>query len=41
MDFLNFVTALHQELRVDIPERDYAKLATLEAAERYLAERLF
>jgi acyl carrier protein len=39
MDFLNFVTALHQELRVEIPERDYAKLATLEGAEHYLAER--
>lgn len=29
MDFLNFVVALHKELRVDIPEADYPKYATL------------
>lgn len=40
MDFLNFVTALHKELRVEIPERDYAQLATLEGAESYLTERV-
>lgn len=30
MDFLNFVVALHKELRVDIPEADYPKYATLD-----------
>ena len=29
MDFLNFVIALHEALKVEIPETDYAKLATL------------
>ena len=32
MDFLNFVIALHKELHVEIPEKDYPKLATLQAA---------
>jgi hypothetical protein len=30
MDFLNFVIALHRDVEVNIPERDYPKLATLE-----------
>jgi len=30
MDFLNFLVALHKELRVDIPEADYPKYATLD-----------
>jgi acyl carrier protein len=29
MDFLNFVIGLHKELHVEIPERDYGRLATL------------
>jgi acyl carrier protein len=40
MDFLNFVLALHASLGVDIPERDYGKLATLETCVDYLQERL-
>jgi len=36
MDFLNFVTALHQRLGVDIPEADYPSLATLNKAVAYL-----
>jgi acyl carrier protein len=36
MDFLNFVIALHKELGVEIPERDYAKLATLRGCLEYL-----
>ncbi len=39
MDFLNFVLALHRDLAVDVPERDYAKLATLESAVAYLLVR--
>jgi len=39
MDFLNFITALHKRLQVDIPEADYAKLTTLAGAEAYLATR--
>ncbi len=29
MDFLNLVTALHDETGVDVPERDYPELATV------------
>jgi acyl carrier protein len=37
MDLLNFVIALHQELKLEIPEADYAKLATLDGCVEYLA----
>ena len=40
MDFLNFVTALHHRLGVDVPEIDYPKLATLDGAVAYLEARL-
>ena len=30
MDFLNFVIAMNQDLGVEIPEADYAKLNTLD-----------
>ncbi len=40
MDMLNFVIGLHEALHVDIPEADYAKLATLDGAVAYLASRL-
>jgi acyl carrier protein len=36
MDFLNFVVAVHHRLGVDIPERDYPKLLTLDGAVNYL-----
>ncbi len=37
MDFLNFVIALHQTLHVEIPERDYPQLVTLDGCINYLA----
>ena len=40
MDFLNFVIGLHTSLGVDVPEADYGKLATLNAAINYLESRL-
>ena len=40
MDFLNFVIALHDALKVDIPERDYAQLASIANAVRYLAGKI-
>lgn len=40
MDFLNFVTAIHHRLGVDIPELDYPKLATLDGAVGYLETKL-
>jgi acyl carrier protein len=40
MDFLNFVIALHEATRIDIPERDYPQLASLNGCIAYLGERL-
>ena len=40
MDFLNFVLALHDRLRIDIPEADYPRLSTLDGAAAYLAAKL-
>ena len=37
MDFLNFVIALHQKLQLEIPERDYPKLITLNGCIDYLS----
>ena len=39
MDVLNIMIALHEALHVDIPETDYPKLATLNGAVAYLAQR--
>jgi acyl carrier protein len=39
MDFLNFVIAIHETLHVEIPEKDYSKLATLDGCIEYLATR--
>lgn len=36
MDFLNFVSELSERLGVDIPERDYPKLSTVDGAVAYL-----
>lgn len=40
MDFLNFVTAVHEALKVDIPEADYAKIQSVDACVGYLAGKL-
>lgn len=40
MDFLNFVIAIHESLGVDVPEADYAQIASVEQAQRYLEGRL-
>jgi acyl carrier protein len=39
MDVLNIMIGLHEALHVDIPETDYSKLATLNGAVAYLAQR--
>jgi acyl carrier protein len=39
MDFLSFLTALSEELHVEIPEADYGKLATIEGCVAYLGGR--
>jgi len=40
MDFLNFITAVHHRLNIDIPEIDYPKLITLDGAITYIAAKL-
>lgn len=40
MDFLNLMVALHDGLGVEIPEIDYPKVASLDAAAAYLSPRL-
>jgi acyl carrier protein len=40
MDFLNFVIAVHESLGVEVPERDYRKLATLGGCVDYIASAL-
>ena len=36
MDFLNIVTAIHEETGLDIPEADYPKIASLNQCVTYL-----
>ncbi|HTP23530.1 MAG TPA: phosphopantetheine-binding protein [Solirubrobacteraceae bacterium] len=38
MDFLNIVVEINARTGIDIPERDYPKLSTLNDAVSYLAE---
>ncbi|MDY6957430.1 MAG: acyl carrier protein [Pseudomonadota bacterium] len=39
MDLLNFITAIHKQLGVNIPEADYPRLTSLAACVDYVAER--
>jgi acyl carrier protein len=36
LDFLNFVIAVHETLRIDVPQADYPELATLRGCIDYL-----
>lgn len=36
MDWLNFLVALHERFKVDIPESEYARLGTLEQIVEYV-----
>ncbi len=40
MDWLNFLLGLHRELKVEIPEADYANLVTLNDVTAYLLQRV-
>jgi acyl carrier protein len=40
MDWLNFLVALHERFKVEIPEADYQKLATLDQLVAYLSAKL-
>ncbi len=37
MDFLNTIVAIHEQTGIEIPERDYPKLGTLNEAVAYLS----
>ena len=39
MDFLNFVIGVNEATGIDIPERDYPQLATLDGCVKYLSAR--
>ena len=38
MDFLNFVTGILEETSIEVPERDYPALQSLEGCARYLVQ---
>ena len=40
MDWLNFLLGLHEKLKVEIPEADYARLVTLDDVVAYLQKKL-
>ncbi len=40
MDLLNFLIAMHKEFAVEIPERDYGKLTTVNGCVAYLGARM-
>jgi acyl carrier protein len=40
MDYLNFMIALNKNLGVEIPERDYPKLASIDSCVEYLSRRV-
>lgn len=40
MDWLNFIVALHERFKLEIPETDYARLATLDQTVAYLSARV-
>lgn len=37
MDFLNFVIEVHKAFKIEIPEADYPKLATIDGCVQYAA----
>jgi acyl carrier protein len=39
MDFLNLMVGLHEQTGIEVPERDYPKVTSLNACVAYLAER--
>jgi acyl carrier protein len=39
MDFLNLMVGLHEQTGIEIPERDYPEVASLNGCVAYLAER--
>jgi acyl carrier protein len=39
MDWLNFLVALNERLKIEIPEADYRKLGTLDQVVEYLSAK--
>ncbi|MBI2719726.1 MAG: acyl carrier protein [Rhizobiales bacterium] len=39
MDFLSFIAGLHRATGLELPEKDYPRLTTLESAVAYLTEK--
>lgn len=39
-DFLNLLIAIHENLKIEIPESDYGQVTTLGGMIRYLAQRV-
>ena len=39
MDFLNLIAAVHEETGIDVLERDYPRLTTIDGFVTYLADR--
>lgn len=39
MDWLNFLLGLHEKLKVDIPEADYARLISLDDVVAYIRKK--
>lgn len=40
MDWLNFLIGLHEKLKIEIPESDYARLRTLDDLLDYLGKKI-
>ncbi len=40
VDFINLVSALHRETGIDVPERDYPAIASIEGFVEYVGTRL-
>jgi len=40
MDWLNFLVALNERLKIEIPEADYRKLGTLDQVTAYLQSKV-
>lgn len=40
MDFQNLMISLHKQTKIDVPERDYPMLVTLNGAVEYLRARM-
>jgi acyl carrier protein len=40
MDFLNLVTAISKELKLEMPESDYARMASYDMLLEYLKEKI-